>query len=726
MSDNITKSNPFPILTTARQPIALSLIVGAVLLLIAGWVFGDRGLSQIRDRLAKEKASNEKLKTPEQQQLEPKEAEETTKKTYSEDYLPLGVWSILMAVALGGSAYYLLTTPTDQTKAATQTRMELMIFGATIGLLTATLGFVYSINWFSSLTEWLSKGNTKEAKWIGLSQLILFAGLTLMFFSTQLGRAEQRNSVLLRRVMYGFNAVFQGILIVYVLIGLNIFVFAKVPTTLVVNDTAFTELQPESKAFLSKLNQKVNVYLILPEGYVQDFGAAQYGNLYVDCVGLLRECEDHNRNFEATILSPTLDKARINTLYEQVKLSDRDQFGMLIVTGENQDAVSFINVQDLLEVVQVDRSQQIVFQGQNKLISELAYLTDAQAKSVIYVTQDHGELSISAAGEGDRSMANFVAFLKSRKLNVEPLKLDDKSPKIPDNAALVIIAGPDRTISPTSPLFVALSEYLQPTKPGAKPGKLLALLPAFRGPDGKVAPTGLESLLNQAGIASDEPQRLLTSPTALDIGGRFAPPECMYAAGLPIDHPLAESVINNRWLLMNNRVFKLANQSKDSKLFVVRLLNTPRGFQTWRERDYATPPAVAWEAIKADKLGPVAKEKFYSEIPQPLMFVSSVVTDETNPERPKFSPRMVVFASDTFASDRSVANLIRPETQHQVLADCVDYLREREATIGIQPRLVPIYKLPKAIEFSNKLSLLGMVVLGVAALGTGVWYSRRR
>ena len=61
-----------------------------------------------------------------------------------------------------------------------------------------------------------------------------------------------------------------------------------------------------------------------------------------------------------------------------------------------------------------------------------------------------------------------------------------------------------------------------------------------------------------------------------------------------------------------------------------------------------------------------------------------------------------------------------------MVAGGIDWLREREASIGIKPRAVNLYKLPKEIELSSKVMLLAMITFGIGALGIGVWYSRRR
>ena len=87
---------------------------------------------------------------------------------------------------------------------------------------------------------------------------------------------------------------------------------------------------------------------------------------------------------------------------------------------------------------------------------------------------------------------------------------------------------------------------------------------------------------------------------------------------------------------------------------------------------------------------------------------------------------MLVFASDSLLSDRPAFDLTSPEIRQDLFGSSIDWLREREASIGIKPRAVNLYVLPKPIEISSKLTLLGMITLGLGALGVAVWYSRRR
>ncbi len=729
-----TQPNPFPFLVTARKPTAVALGVLALVFTVCAILWGLRGVSAYKaeaDKVAEGKDVKSKpFGDPELDITKDKDKEkDAAAKPFSADYMPAAVWAGLMAFTCLGAFGWLATREADAADPAAGSRLEVLTFGATAGLLTATLGFVWGVSWWESLTRWVNNGEKAEAKWVFVAVSVFFAGLTLMFFSTQLGRPAQRDNVLLRRLMHGFNAVFHGILVLILLVGVNVFFFLKVPATFVANDAAFTELTPESKTFLRSLDQPVHAYLIMPERFPAEIAGLPYDNLYADTRGLLGQAEDQSQHFKATFLSPSLDKAKINALYDQLDLKDRDQTGILLAVGEDRAATTFIRAEELLEIIPSDTrpvSYQVVYQGENRLLSELAYMTDSRAKMAVYFTQDHGELAVDAGGgQPDRSLSGVVNYLKARKIRAEALKLDEAKPKIPDDAAVVVIAGPRQTITPTSSLMKALPEYLKPTSQGTKPGKLMVFLPAFRGLDGKVAPTGLEELLAEVGLQL-ESARLVTRPGILPaVQGKNIPPDYLVAEGYETRHPLSPS-FDNQWLLKDCRVVRASAQPNPA-LKLTRLMGTPRGFPTWQETDFTASPAATFEAMRADPNGPLPLQKKLSQQPQVFAFAVSAVAPggDTGGKPPPEQPRMLVFASDTVLADRSAFDLGSPEFRHQLAAGGVDWLREREASIGIKPRAVNLFKMPP-IEMDSKLTLLAMMTIGLAGLGVGVWYSRRR
>src|SRR5262249_9121341 len=156
------------------------------------------------------------------------------------------------------------------------------------------------------------------------------------------------------------------------------------------------ELSEPSKEFLHKLNKPVHVYLILPEKYTKPiqtrFGSVPYERLYADCRVLLEQCADQSTFFHPVYLSPSLDTARIAAVRDRLKVKidnpNAELVGMIVAVGENEEASSFIPADDLVEAVPVGRSAVgIVFQAENRLLTEVAFLADSRENEVIYFTQ---------------------------------------------------------------------------------------------------------------------------------------------------------------------------------------------------------------------------------------------------------------------------------------------------------------------------------------------------
>jgi gliding motility-associatede transport system auxiliary component len=691
-----------------RRQVAIGLAVAGVILAALSIWWGVWGFA--RSETAPAKAEGKLLPEEAEKPPEPAEANKPKK---SPDYQIAAVWAGSVALLCLLCAGWVYTQPADPANPITSARVEALTFGGTVGLLTALCGAFLGYRWHQSLVMWVGSGDRREAKWVLYAAAVFVAGLLIMFFSLQLARSEQRTNAMLRRILYGFNSVFVGLLLLLVLIAINVVSFLKVPNTLVTNDTAFTALADESKRFLHALDRPVHVYLIMPEGYSESLGRGlTYDNLYADCRGLLAQCEDESRQFHWTYLSPAFDKERIAALMDRLKVkeADRDQLGMLAAVGENEEVHSFIRATELIDVDQSGRS--LVFQGENKLLTELMYLTDARAKEKVYFTQDHGELTIEPGGEREKSANGVVQFLRDRKMTVEPLTFDAPNAKVPDDAAVVVVAGLRRTLAPDSVMLTALRDYLR--RPN-KPGKLLLCLPAFRDPAGKVAATGLEGLLAEFGVEVTPDRRILAVPRQLNL----APEYVLAVPFARLDPELARVVGETPQVFRDARPVRASQGPPGIPVRASNLFGT--AIVTWQEADWRGADVLFSELRNNPDL---QREKQLSQRAVPVAV--AVVESTTGGDKPTQKPRMIVFGSDTFLQDAAPALSGAEEFRQQLFSDSIDWLREREASIGIPPRKLGMFALDKPIDWPTQVVLLVMVTIGVTALGVGVWLSRRR
>ena len=140
----------------------------------------------------------------------------------------------------------------------------------------------------------------------------------------------------------------------------------------------------------------------------------------------------------------------------------------------------------------------------------LKFLSGGAKRPVVYFTQGHGEPAITKAPKQNDSRTAFsvVQHLKDRKFDVKPLNFEPGKKTDLSDATIVVVAAPTQPFSQQEAQI--LTGYMAPRKNGPT-GTLVAMLSAFPGPDGQVSTTGLEPLLLNLGVRSDE-LRLFSVP----------------------------------------------------------------------------------------------------------------------------------------------------------------------------------------------------------------------
>src|SRR5687767_5384425 len=220
-----TTETPAPSFLSAlvanRRQVAVGL--AAVGLLLAGlsiwWgVWGFARSADAAPTKTEGKLSPEDLAKPDQ-------PEDAGKPKRSPDWQIAAIWTGSLALLCLLCAGWVYTQPPDPAAPHTSARVEALTFGGTVGLLTTLCGVFLGYRWNESLTKWIGGGDRREAKWVLYAAAVFLAGLLIMFVSLQLARTEQRANALLRRILYGFNSVFVGLLLLLVLIALNVVAF---------------------------------------------------------------------------------------------------------------------------------------------------------------------------------------------------------------------------------------------------------------------------------------------------------------------------------------------------------------------------------------------------------------------------------------------------------------------------------------------------------------------
>ena len=645
-------------------------------------------------------------------------------RTERSDYLPAAIWGALLAVLLIAAGCIFISRKPAPGREIYETRLLLLSVGGAAGLLTAMLGFVFAWRWQDELVRWVNLGAIGGAKWVVGALAIFLAGLVLMFFSLQLARAEERKDVILRRVLYGSNAVLTGLLMLLLLAVVNIIVFLKLPDNMISTSSAFKGLSDPSKDLLNGVTDEVKVYVIMPENAsIQITRTKSFNGVYADCRALLSACQAQNRRIKVVPLSPVTDGDEIRRTMKRLKVPEEQigHYGLLLGFGKSEDLSAFIPTNELYEGTPQGA---VVFQGENRLMTELNFLSGGGQRPIVYFTQSNDEPAIGDDGGKKisiRSMRALTEHLRERKYEVRPLVFErGKKPDLAEAAMIVVVAP---RIPFEQEQLDILAEYLK-SKPG---GKLVALLPAFQEVGSTaVSRTGLELLLADYGVTVDEKLRVFSLPnrgirSPLWVHGTNS------AESRQAKHRLSRFFAEEASIPFGN--LRPISSSKPSPVFgnlmTLNLFETLPGWITYRDTQFTSDPDKIREQLRQEvEMGVdrTAREKLVTQRPIPFgVYVAERVEDRSGLRE---RPRLLVIGTDWFATDDVAAS--QGQVYIAMMGAMLEYMRERP-NIGIEPRALGTYNLPKDPDGISLLVLpIGLVVLGILGLGVGVWVTRRR
>jgi ABC-type uncharacterized transport system len=639
------------------------------------------------------------------------------------ELISLCAWSILVAVlALATGAWQMLLDPEEKTD-VNRGRMLVLLLGGVFGFLMFLLGIALVIHWWDILLTWTEVGKAEKPHLVMLAVATLVAGLGVMFLSLQVARTQERSDPTVRRLLYGYNAVLTGLLLLAILAVINIFVYLKFPTSLDFTAEGIYTLNPRSKNILEGLEKPTKVYAILYPGGTRP---AEVKNLLTSC----REVND--RLFQPEYLDPDLDGQRVQELQRQYGVVGRE--GLLIVYGNDDKAPhSFIKSDDIFDATNdrfptPDSSDKpgFKFKGEDALMTELNYLAEGQKKPVVYFTQGNGELDLQGmdSSRPDQGCGLLRQRLEQRRFEVKPLKFSPSEPRVPDDADLVVMAGPRSPLPDFA--MQALRNYMSPSDPNKKKGKMMVLLGLVPAPDGGMAQTGVESLLAEFKVQVGN-ERILSWPS---IQNRSPQQVIVLANPAQVDrNPIATSFAENPFLLINARPVRIVNDPG----------SRPGGAFYSAEPIFVTVGATWAESNLRGEISQIIAQ--YAKKPRDIeskietLNVAAAATEPPamTPGDPhamlrgqgKEKPRLVVFGDASLASNYLIER--GGGIHFQILASCLDWLRERPTSMGIDPKQRDRFVLSPTFHLWRAALVPGVLLLiGILGLGTGVWVVRRK
>ena len=489
---------------------------------------------------------------------------------------------------------------------------------------------------------------------------LAWAGLVCVLAYT-LSQWREIASVFSRRqARYGTLMATSILVVLGILIAIN-YIGAKQNKRWDVTANKQFSLADQSKTVLAKLDSPLQVMVFAQE---PEFPRYQ---------DRMKEYEYASKNISTQYIDP--DKKP--TLAKQNQIQ---QYGTIILNYKG-------------------RTERVTSDNEQDITTGIIKVVTGQQKKV-YFTQGHGEKD---TGSAERDGYNAIAAALGREnYTVEKLVIAQQG-SIPDDAAVVVVAGPRTDFFP--PEIEALKTYL------GKAGKLLLQLDP---PDKTDSPP----LTNLIALAHDWGMDVGTN-VVVDVSGmgRLIGTD----ASIPVAANYPSHPITQRFNFLT--AFPLARSvtpvsggvnGHTAQTFIE---TSPR---SWAETDIkalATSGEVALDESKGDKKGPVSIGAAVSASATPP---DSKAADAN---APKPETRVAVVGDSDFAANSGLGI----QGNRDLFMNIVGWLSQQENLISIRPKDADDRRITVTATQQANIMWLSLLIIPAAIFGTGVytWWRRR-
>ncbi|MGF1577983.1 MAG: Gldg family protein [Gemmataceae bacterium] len=566
--------------------------------------------------------------------------------------------------------------------------------------------------------------------------------LALMFGSLYLAHADIRQNPTLRRLIYGYNAAFNGMMLLAILIVLNTVIYGSFPYTFNWTETqGFYSLSQRSKNMLQSLKKPTTVYVLM---------SSQNPN-YADVQTLLGNCQAHTSKLRAKYVSPEQNSLEYVELKKQYKkINSTNGRGLLVAYGstEGKDLppYTFIEEDQLSSDPGFNRRDPDArppheFKGEALLMTQLDLLSNDKRKPVVYLTMGFeeclpmgvvnqqgiqfrekfwGTSSLVKKLEGNNYVVKTLVW-GARPKGVTSIKPDivfsKKSLKdphtVPEDANVLGVVWPK--VAYSKEVFGVLENYLNENvvkKPDGTmvKGKLALLSSIMDHRDRSAGDLGWRDFLKDYGVDFRQDCLVMAPPERVLTRSRFVP-----SVAPKTNHPLVKPFRGLDFLLYYPRTVG-ALPGKASGYKVETILEGKRTAEKYvisesnpslldQERRYWINLALNARLMQAKSAG------------TPSVAVTVKDRDE--------QPRMVIFGEAMQLASDAEAN--RTDTYLDLVASSFAWLADRPGTIGIPPKKSNYYKMQGNVSAVRMIFLpFGLLTLGLFGIGIGVWVVRRR
>jgi hypothetical protein len=625
----------------------------------------------------------------------------------------------LVGLILLGGAVFLFGTA-GAPLGAVEVRSLVLMVGGLIGLVIAFMAVVRALLWWNTvfaagISAW--RGDNAWRLWACFYAELL--GLAILFGSLLLARADIRVNPTLRRLLFGYNTVLTGLLLLAVLVVGNVTVYACFPYTFEWTKTGgLYSLSEKSKSTLSALKEPVTIYVLM-------------GQPDPDLRTLLQNIQSFTSKVQVEYISPDMQQLRFDELlkrYPKAKASEDKRGGgsrgLLVIYGPERAKGSpppyaFIPSASLFDIDMSSQSRE--FKGEALLMTELRFLSRGGVRPTVYFLQGTGELDMlnndPSKAQGCGQLVKYLRTLRYEvrglvwgpqagpKIATDLTAYSQKEPEgpheIPKDALAVVIAQPQARYPKEA--FDALAKYL------AGKGKLVVLSRLnFDANTGTATETGLEDFLRKYGVELGRDYILHYSNNPNDL-----PFVNLALAPADSNNAIARTFERYPFLTILARTVQPQAGGAYRAETILEIRSPPNSSVFWAETDLTQlpDPAAYVGSLTLPQL--MAKRS-----PTPLPVAAAVKDSKDN-------PKLVVFGDYLPASNLATRDTRIP--YYALIDGSLQWLSGRPQDIGIGPRKTNFYNLPQEVSFRGLVLLpTGLILLGLLGFGAGVWVVRRR
>ena len=477
----------------------------------------------------------------------------------------------------------------------------------------------------------------------------------------------------MKRILSNLNKVVSLVLSLVVVLLVNWIVLTN-PLRIDLSGRQYYSLSDKTTSLLNGLEHRVDVIVFFQEEH----------KLYLDIENLLEEYQYHSRNIHVEWVDPARDLARTEQLAKQYGLTEA-QVVVFDVDGKSK----IVKQNDLADIKMVKGHRDPIFfafKGEQAFSSAIQGLIQGKTP-MVYFLVGHGEKRVTEFDQVSGYSRIGTALVRDN-LELKELLLTGEK-KIPEDAAALVIAGPDQAMSATEVEMV--EDYLR------RSGRVMILLDALK--DG-----GLEPMLRRWGVG-------LRNDFVVDPENRLHENDVHIRRFNP--HPITmnlESIV--RFVLPRSvepLIEKAQGDLAEDRPSVVSLTMTSD--KGWSETQVHDTPAK-YDENTGDLRGSLSLAVAVERgAPQKMLDV------QIQPSR------MVVFGDSDFISNGALTG-----GDQDLFMSAMNWLLDREELMAIAPKPIEEIKLSLTRKQLGNLFWINVVGIPMVAVTGGLlmWIRRRK